>query len=105
MLIRSRSLAVRGYHLPTLNLDLLVYHYLSQITMLKQHYSENIEPTKFKHLLDSYKDEVPQKLAELEKHRLKIIPEALSERNATHLTKKEVQTLVDWKLYVIELVL
>ncbi|KAF1347812.1 hypothetical protein BDV97DRAFT_370702 [Delphinella strobiligena] len=67
--------------------------------MLKQHYSENIEPTKFKHLLDSYKDEVPQKLAELEKHRLKIIPEALSERNATHLTKKEVQTLVDWKLH------
>lgn len=68
--------------------------------MLKQHHNENIEPTEFKDILDSYEDEVPEKLAELEKHRLEIIPEALSERNAKHLTKKEVQTLVDWKLYV-----
>lgn len=68
--------------------------------MLKQHYPENIEPVEFESILDSYRDEVPERLAELEKQRLEIIPAALSERDATHLTKKEVQTLVDWKLYV-----
>lgn len=68
--------------------------------MHKQHYPENIEPTEFKSTLDAYKNEVPEKLAELEKQRLESIPEALAERNATHMTKKEVQTLVDWKLYV-----
>ena len=54
----------------------------------------------FNGLLVKYKDVVPDKLEELEKQRLEIIPKALAERTDAHLTKTEVQTLLDWKLYV-----
>lgn len=73
--------------------------------MLEQHYSETISDADFAAILQSYPDQVPQKLDELEQQRLVSIPKALSERKPAHLTKLEVQTLVDWKLYVESLVM
>lgn len=62
---------------------------------------ETIKHETFSELLESYKELVPSKLAELEEQRLEIIPKALSERaDDAHLKKTEVQKLVDWKLYV-----
>lgn len=63
---------------------------------------DTISYADFVKLLETYKNVVPTKLEELEEQRLKIIPKALSERtgDGAHLTKAELQTLVDWKLYV-----
>ncbi|KER00409.1 hypothetical protein AUEXF2481DRAFT_34611 [Aureobasidium subglaciale EXF-2481] len=69
--------------------------------MDESHDHETITYDTFTQLLKSYKDLVPSKLDELEEHRLETIPKALSERtDDAHLKKSEVQTLVDWKLYV-----
>lgn len=68
--------------------------------MLDQHYSDVIDTKDFKALLASYPVVVPEKLAEVEEERHSTIPKALRERTPAHLTKTEVQRLVDWKLYV-----
>ena len=65
-----------------------------------KHDSKTISRAVFDEKLQSYASTVPAKLANLEKQRLETIPHALAEREAPLLTKAEVQTLVDWKLYV-----
>lgn len=54
----------------------------------------------FEALLDKYSEHVPTKLAELEEERLRSIPAALTKRKEASLQKTEVQSLVEWKLYV-----
>jgi hypothetical protein len=68
--------------------------------MAGQYHAQTISGEDFQMLVHSYSEEVPDKLAELEKQRLVTIPEAFAGRNPSYLTKAEVQTLVDWKLYV-----
>ena len=69
--------------------------------MLEQHDIKTINGEEFNSILRSYPDIVPPKLGKLEQERLETIPKAVAERNGNaHLTKSEVQTLVDWKLYV-----
>lgn len=65
------------------------------------HSYDTITYDTFSRLLESYKEHVPKKLDELEEQRLKVIPEALSERtDDAHLKKIELQKLLEWKLYV-----
>jgi hypothetical protein len=55
----------------------------------------------FDDILSQYSEAVPSKLADLEEQRLSVIPDVLAERRSegqAYLTKKEVATLVDWKL-------
>lgn len=68
--------------------------------MLEKHHIEAISAEEFTAVLASYDDEVSEKLHKLEEQRVHTIPKALSERKPAYLTKPEVQTLVDWKLYV-----
>ena len=68
--------------------------------MLEKYYIETISAEDFDAVLKTYDDQVPEKLHKLEDQRLHIISKALSERKPAYLTKTEVQTLVDWKLYV-----
>lgn len=69
--------------------------------MLEQHDIKTINGEEFNSILRSYPDIVPPKLGKLEQERLETIPKVVAERNGNaHLTKSEVQTLVDWKLYV-----
>jgi hypothetical protein len=54
-------------------------------------------------ILSRYPDTVTSKLADLEEQRFTTIPAVLAERRSAdhaYLTKAEVATLVDWKLYV-----
>lgn len=67
---------------------------------------DNISTDGFDDLLAQYPSVVPQKLAELEKQRLNILPAEVDKRKAdgkAYLTKQEVATLVDWKLFGISL--
>lgn len=52
----------------------------------------------FDALLEDYKTEVPSKLEDLEAERMERIPTSLSKREDAHLTKKELQGLMEWKL-------
>ena len=66
----------------------------------------NISSDDFDDILSQYSSVVPQKLAELEKQRLTIVPVELAKRKKdgkAYFTKQEVTTLVDWKLYVSSL--
>ncbi|TIA35138.1 hypothetical protein D6C78_06346 [Aureobasidium pullulans] len=63
------------------------------------HNYDTITYDTFSRLLESYKEHIPKKLDELEEQRLKVIPEALSERtDDAHLKKIELQKLLEWKL-------
>ncbi|THX15943.1 hypothetical protein D6D13_01567 [Aureobasidium pullulans] len=63
------------------------------------HSYDTITYDTFSRLLESYKEHVPKKLDELEEQRLKVIPEALSERiDDAHFKKIELQKLLEWKL-------
>lgn len=60
----------------------------------------NVDVNTLHELLTEYPDVVPEKLSSLDQQRYERIPRALGERKQTpHLTKSEVATLVDWKLY------
>lgn len=64
---------------------------------------DHISEADFDEVLSQYPETVPSKLAELEEQRLSIIPTVLAGRRKegnAFLTKAEVTTLVDWKLYV-----
>lgn len=62
---------------------------------------ENINATTFGALLEEYPNVVPAKLSELDHERYDNIPNRLSQRkDPKFLTKDEVATLVNWKLYV-----
>ncbi|GAB7355017.1 hypothetical protein MBLNU459_g5621t2 [Dothideomycetes sp. NU459] len=68
--------------------------------MEAKHGSKVISVEDFEVLLALYKTEVPAKLDDLEAERLHEIPTRLSKRKASdaHLTKPELQTLMEWKL-------
>ena len=71
--------------------------------MSGHHAFNAISGSDFESILSQYPDVVPSKLADLEEQRLSTIPTALAKRRAedqAYLTKAEVATLVDWKLYV-----
>lgn len=59
---------------------------------------ETISLKQFDALLEDYTKEVPLKLEDVEDERLRKIPAALAEREDAHLTQKELQTLMEWKL-------
>lgn len=68
------------------------------------HYAfDRIAESDFEEILSQYSEAIPAKLADLEEQRLSTIPKALAKRREegeAYLTKAEVATLVDWKLYV-----
>jgi hypothetical protein len=69
--------------------------------MESQYAFESISASDFEDILSQYPEAVPSKLADLEEQRLSIIPAVLAHRQSegqAYLTKKEVATLVDWKL-------
>ena len=71
--------------------------------MGSQYAFDRITGSDFEDILSQYPDTIPAKLADLEKQRLSTIPNVLAKRRAqgqAFLTKTEVATLVDWKLYV-----
>lgn len=71
--------------------------------MASQYAFDRISASDFEDILSQYPETVPSKLAELEEKRLSTIPAVLAERRSesqAYLTKAEVATLVDWKLYV-----
>lgn len=62
---------------------------------------ERIEPAAFDAVLQEYPDVVPEKLSHLDDQRYNVIPTAVTNRtDGVSLSKEEVATLVDWKLYV-----
>lgn len=67
---------------------------------MEQHYHfDTISPEVFDNLLGQYPKVVPEKLAELEEQRLRIIPQSVrSRRPEAYFTKDELVTLMDWKL-------
>jgi len=66
--------------------------------MEMKHAFERIEAAVFDDILQQYPTVVPEKLGDLEKQRLDVIPEALKERHPAFLTKSELATLMEWKL-------
>ena len=69
--------------------------------MDEKHKFESIDPTTFDCLLQQYTDAVPQKLLGLDQQRYETIPRSLQEQaEPKSLSKVQVATLVDWKLYV-----
>ena len=71
--------------------------------MASQHAFDRIAGSDFEDILSQYPVVVPTKLADLEEERLSTIPNVLARRRAegeAYMTKAEVATLVDWKLYV-----
>jgi hypothetical protein len=68
------------------------------------HYAfDRIAGSDFEEILLQYPDIIPARLAGLEEQRLSTTPETLAKRRAegqAYLTKAEVATLVEWKLYV-----
>jgi len=52
----------------------------------------------FNSLLSEYDTVIPKTLADLERQRLTVIPEAIRSRNPAYLTKDELVTLMDWKI-------
>lgn len=75
----------------------------SSLAMDDRHAFDRISEADFDAILSQYPETVPSKLAELEEQRFYIIPAVLSKRKkegSEFLTKAEVATLVDWKLYV-----
>ena len=56
----------------------------------------------FKDVLSRYSATVPEKLRDLDTQRYDAIPTAVAAREASnrHLTKEEVEKLVEWKLCV-----
>ena len=62
---------------------------------------ERIEPAVFDAVFQEYSNVVPQKVFHLDDQRYNIIPTAVKNREEdVSLSKEEVATLVDWKLYV-----
>lgn len=57
----------------------------------------------FKDVLSRYPAMVPEKLRDLDAQRYDIIRKAVAaqEESEKHLTKEQVVTLVEWKLYVV----
>ena len=58
----------------------------------------------FNNILARYQDAVPAKLHDLDKLRFELIPEKVAQRQKesnAFLEKEEVESLVEWKLYVV----
>lgn len=58
----------------------------------------------FNNILARYQDAVPAKLHDLDKLRFESIPEKVAQRKEesnAFLEKEEVESLVEWKLYVV----
>ena len=66
----------------------------------ERHNIGTIVADEFESLLQQYPSAVPVKLAELEKQRLDIIPQTLRDREMKFITRDELITLMEWKLYV-----
>ena len=66
--------------------------------MESKHAFDSIDATTFEDLLLQYPDFITEKLVDLERQRLHVIPAALKARHPAYLTKPELATLVDWKL-------
>ncbi|KAH5165776.1 hypothetical protein HBI73_034400 [Parastagonospora nodorum] len=67
---------------------------------MSSHHITKITQTTFKDVLSRYKPAVPEKLHDLDALRYDTIPTAVAKRKADdrHLTKDEVEKLVEWKL-------
>lgn len=70
-----------------------------------KHTVDNITFPEFTHILQQYKDYIPAKLKELDELRFVTIPEAVQSRKVKSkgdlfLTKSELESLMQWKLYV-----
>jgi hypothetical protein len=61
----------------------------------------NITPDAFRDVLSRYPAMVPEKLRDLDAQRYDTIPVAVAamEEGEKHLTKDQVEKLVEWKLY------
>ena len=66
--------------------------------MAEQPALEDIDAATFADLVAQYHTFIPAKLADLEKQRMEIIPEALKQREMNHITRDELIALMDWKL-------
>lgn len=63
-----------------------------------------IDPEAFNSLLEQYPNIVPDKLHALDEQRYDTIPQAIRDRDGPScLTKEELVTLVEWKLYAFSL--
>ena len=61
---------------------------------------KRISPASFREVLARYPATAPEKLRDLDAQRYDIIPNAIAGRDPSnkHLTKAEVEKLVEWKL-------
>lgn len=85
----------------SLSLCLHIFNVTSLLTMSSLHVSK-ISLTSFHKVLACYPTTAPEKLRDLDAHRYDVIPSAVASRNGSnkHLTKPEVEKLVEWKLFV-----
>lgn len=72
---------------------------------MKPHFlSTQISFADFRHSVEDYPQQVPEKVQGLEELRYYEIPEALAQRRKAgeaFLEKTELKSLVEWKLYVV----
>jgi hypothetical protein len=61
---------------------------------------DDISLSTLRDVLSRYPATVPEKLRELDTRRYDTIPAVVAARETKYLTKDEVVTLVEWKLYV-----
>lgn len=78
---------------------------LTEDTMDSKHAAEHITGATCRQLLEQYKDYVPPDLKELDHIRYVTIPEVIQSRRTNDkkgpfLTKSELESLMQWKLYV-----
>lgn len=63
---------------------------------------DQIDPATIDSVLKEYPNVVPAKLSKLDDQRYNVIPTAVKKQtDDISLSKSEVATLVDWKLYVV----
>lgn len=70
-----------------------------------RHTIDNMTGEEFTHILQQYNDYMPAKLKELDELRFVTIPKAVQSRREKNeddvfLTKPELESLIQWKLYV-----
>ena len=66
--------------------------------------AHTVSRVNFNDILARYQDAVPAKLHDLDKLRFESIPEKVAQRKEgfdAFLEKEEVESLVEWKLYVV----
>jgi hypothetical protein len=69
---------------------------------MPSHHMNKISLASFREVLARYPITAPEKLRELDAQRYDVIPAAVASRDESnkHLTKIEVEKLVEWKLFV-----